>query len=99
MSAFCGKYPDCGCVGIGKRCYSDKTFADEGITDTDNINIGVFMQAGTLPGAAGSHVKPPESASIDYVIPRNKPCSCGSGKKYKHCCGRKITVHIGNPPI
>jgi predicted aspartyl protease len=20
---------------------------------------------------------------------RNAPCSCGSGKKYKHCCGRK----------
>ena len=22
-------------------------------------------------------------------IGRNDPCSCGSGKKYKHCCGRK----------
>jgi len=21
-------------------------------------------------------------------IPRNAPCTCGSGKKYKHCCGR-----------
>ncbi len=21
-------------------------------------------------------------------IPRNAPCPCGSGKKYKHCCGR-----------
>ena len=21
-------------------------------------------------------------------IGRNEPCSCGSGKKYKHCCGR-----------
>ena len=20
-------------------------------------------------------------------IPRNAPCPCGSGKKYKHCCG------------
>ena len=20
-------------------------------------------------------------------MPRNAPCSCGSGKKYKHCCG------------
>ena len=20
-------------------------------------------------------------------IGRNEPCSCGSGKKYKHCCG------------
>ncbi len=21
-------------------------------------------------------------------IPRNSPCTCGSGKKYKHCCGK-----------
>jgi len=21
-------------------------------------------------------------------VPRNAPCTCGSGKKYKHCCGR-----------
>ena len=29
-----------------------------------------------------------------YVAPekpgRNSPCPCGSGKKYKHCCGRLI---------
>ena len=22
-------------------------------------------------------------------IGRNDPCSCGSGKKYKHCCARR----------
>lgn len=22
-------------------------------------------------------------------IPRKKPCPCGSGKKYKHCCAGK----------
>ena len=22
-------------------------------------------------------------------VGRNEPCPCGSGKKYKHCCGRK----------
>ena len=21
-------------------------------------------------------------------VPRNTPCPCGSGTKYKHCCGR-----------
>ena len=21
-------------------------------------------------------------------VGRNDPCPCGSGKKYKHCCGR-----------
>jgi hypothetical protein len=23
------------------------------------------------------------------AIGRNAPCPCGSGKKYKHCCGAK----------
>jgi preprotein translocase subunit SecA len=23
-------------------------------------------------------------------IGRNDPCPCGSGKKYKHCCGRNL---------
>ena len=25
---------------------------------------------------------------ISGDIPRNAPCPCGSGKKYKHCCGK-----------
>ena len=36
-----------------------------------------------------------ESASYRRAMPkigRNDPCHCGSGKKYKHCCG-KTTVH------
>jgi SEC-C motif-containing protein len=24
-------------------------------------------------------------------VGRNEPCSCGSGKKYKHCCGKSTT--------
>lgn len=30
---------------------------------------------------SGTVVKPPK-------IGRNDPCPCGSGKKYKHCCGK-----------
>ena len=29
-----------------------------------------------------------ESFFMDGKISRNKPCYCGSGKKYKHCCGK-----------
>ena len=28
------------------------------------------------------------SASDVPRVGRNDPCPCGSGKKYKHCCGR-----------
>ena len=29
------------------------------------------------------------SASSDKLTGRNEPCPCGSGKKYKNCCGKK----------
>ena len=32
--------------------------------------------------------KAPVRRSTDKVYP-NDPCPCGSGKKYKQCCGRK----------
>ena len=39
----------------------------------------------------------PTSESTTYrrlapKVGRNDPCPCGSGKKYKHCCG-KVTLH------
>ena len=45
---------------------------------------------------AGQPLPPAESAE-NYTLPtqheapktgRNDPCPCGSGKKYKNCCGR-----------
>ena len=29
----------------------------------------------------------PKTAAIDKTPGRNDPCSCGSGKKFKKCCG------------
>jgi preprotein translocase subunit SecA len=29
-----------------------------------------------------------EEVKIEKKIPRNEPCPCGSGKKYKQCCGK-----------
>jgi SEC-C motif-containing protein len=30
----------------------------------------------------------PEPVKAAPKVGRNDPCPCGSGKKYKHCCGR-----------
>ena len=30
----------------------------------------------------------PTQRKVEQKIGRNDPCPCGSGKKYKHCCGR-----------
>jgi SWIM/SEC-C metal-binding protein len=27
------------------------------------------------------------TVKVDKIPARNEPCSCGSGKKYKKCCG------------
>ena len=32
--------------------------------------------------------EPKEPHVRDVKIGRNDPCPCGSGKKYKKCCGR-----------
>ena len=29
-------------------------------------------------------------AAESKAVPRNAPCPCGSGKKYKHCCGKIV---------
>jgi len=39
--------------------------------------------------AAGGEHKPIAPIRVDMKVGRNAPCPCGSGKKYKHCCGRQ----------
>ena len=29
-------------------------------------------------------------AKKEVTVGRNEPCPCGSGKKYKNCCGREV---------
>ena len=31
---------------------------------------------------------PPKPTTVEKKVGRNEPCPCGSGKKYKQCCGR-----------
>ena len=41
-------------------------------------------------GAAGEEPQPAKPIKRDgEKVGRNAPCSCGSGKKYKRCCGRE----------
>ena len=30
----------------------------------------------------------PQTVTVDKKTGRNEPCPCGSGKKYKKCCGK-----------
>ncbi|MBL7180804.1 MAG: PBPRA1643 family SWIM/SEC-C metal-binding motif protein [Pseudomonadota bacterium] len=33
-------------------------------------------------------LNPPKPKIADKKVGRNEPCPCGSGKKYKKCCGK-----------
>lgn len=32
-------------------------------------------------------LNPPKTVTVENKVGRNEPCPCGSGKKYKKCCG------------
>jgi preprotein translocase subunit SecA len=56
------------------------------------------QQAGGLPEAAGDSrgmqaVEP--IRNLGQKVSRNDPCPCGSGKKFKNCCGKSSGVATG----
>ena len=69
----------------------DEKRADE-IRDVCNKN-GWFVEVTIKPeepedvSAVDQLLNPPETITAQKVG-RNDPCSCGSGKKYKQCCGK-----------
>ena len=48
---------------------------------------GAAAQAGAA-GAPARAAKAETFVRSGRKVGRNEPCPCGSGKKYKHCCGR-----------
>jgi preprotein translocase subunit SecA len=48
----------------------------------------VASHAGAGDGESKAAKKEPIRKKIE--IGRNEPCTCGSGKKYKNCCGREV---------
>ncbi|MEM6476822.1 MAG: SEC-C metal-binding domain-containing protein, partial [Pseudomonadota bacterium] len=73
------------------------------LTGLDNSNDGDGSEkrpdlfgslAGSTNAEAGSGGAITENPYAHLNVPRNSPCPCGSGKKYKHCHGA-----IGIPPV
>ena len=48
------------------------------------MNLKVVVQT---PDKKENELKKTETNLAQKKIGRNEPCFCGSGKKYKHCCG------------
>lgn len=67
------------------------TQGNPGGNNTTNITVEqtinqVFLE--TDKAAKPNEVARPPAKRVSPKIGRNEPCPCGSGKKYKKCCGR-----------
>jgi len=51
-------------------------------------NVMAWVEAGMPRPGRGAAPRQAAVAEGDRAVGRNDPCPCGSGKKYKHCCGR-----------
>jgi len=61
-----------------------------------DVAVGRFgppPEQGSRPAARQQPPGPAPAARAVGKVDRNAPCPCGSGKKYKHCCGRKTGAH------
>ncbi len=57
--------------------------------DSETDDEETQEEGGSPLGSAGSTQVKPKEAPVSPVPSRNAPCPCGSGKKYKRCCGAK----------
>jgi preprotein translocase subunit SecA len=70
----------------GYRARKAATAVPAGATASHG-SFGAFQSG----GASASQAQQPQKVQIKRTVPkvgRNDPCPCGSGKKYKYCCGR-----------
>jgi hypothetical protein len=45
-------------------------------------------QGSDIVSEAAEAVEKAKPVRVGPKVGRNDPCPCGSGKKYKHCCGK-----------
>lgn len=73
-------------VRAARKDASRLRFSDDGFPGAP-ATVEVFMPW-MAEGAAGPAAAQRPGPAKGKKIGRNDPCPCGSGKKYKHCCGR-----------
>ncbi|HBF23384.1 MAG TPA: hypothetical protein DDW23_06150 [Planctomycetes bacterium] len=57
-------------------------YGEEGPPEDPYSQQRAQQESASLPVTSSSPAPPQEK------VPRNSPCPCGSGKKFKRCCGR-----------
>ncbi len=54
----------------------------------DEFDVGQYARQQEQTAQNGGEKTVTKPIRVDQKVGRNDPCPCGSGKKYKHCCGR-----------
>jgi uncharacterized protein len=77
---------------VNHFCPGFKTFFSKAMPELNRI--AAYVRRGELPPTRSDAAAPPAAAPGAFApgapVPgRNDPCPCGSGRKYKACCGRK----------
>jgi Protein of unknown function (DUF1186)/SEC-C motif len=65
--------------------------------DDDDNNDGLVYEDDDADADAGEYVAVAEPYRAPPRVGRNEPCPCGSGRKYKKCCGREFLALHGGP--
>ena len=71
-------------VGPGDRVLREKTtitFGDEGLPLRELSKVAAMLRGTSSLAAVGRQ-----------KVGRNEPCPCGSGKKFKKCCGQGLST-------
>lgn len=53
---------------------------------------GAIGQGWQVPEPCGRTTAPVRQPAVELSAPRNAPCPCGSGLKFKHCCGDPVKL-------
>ncbi len=81
---------------VNHFCAGYRMFYERALPELERI--AEYLRVGRLPPMKEAPAAPPAAEERDIRIApgpmpgkvgRNDPCPCGSGRKYKHCCGRK----------
>ena len=84
-----GREPDS--EGMERECVDYRAYYRIG-SATMQIGERSFFQRvdGKLYYSDGAQLRPAPMRRATAKVGRNDPCPCGSGKKYKKCCGRHL---------
>lgn len=78
--------PD-GTAGLNYLCAGYRKFFNH--IDGPMKTMASLVKRRQPPALIMQQFQQSESGASSEPSARNKPCACGSGRKHKHCCGRK----------